>query len=80
MTIRVGKGDISARIAAHRTDEKIKYVEQTMVEHLHLRVTWAKVPESSQESVEKFLSDRLDPLLGDRFPDVDPTPVNLPPW
>ncbi len=76
VAVRVGQGDIYDRIASHRRDEDIKELEDKANAILH--VTWAEVPESFRDGVEKFLSDELDPLIGRRFPDVRPVPVNLP--
>lgn len=44
----------------------------------HLYVTWAVVPPHQRNGVERFLADRLDPIEGDRHPDVLPIPMNLP--
>ena len=76
VTVRVGQGNISDRIADHRNDSEIRKIELETGEHL--RVTWASVPESSQDGVELFLGDLLLPLVGERFPVADPIEVNLP--
>ena len=34
----------------------------------HLKVTWAKVNANHMQGVEKYLSDVLDPVVGERFP------------
>lgn len=69
--IRIGSGQIKSRILAHRKDDKIN-------SYPDLYVTWAKVNGNQMEGVEKFLSDRLNPKLGERFPDRTPIEVNLP--
>lgn len=76
ITVRVGLGDISKRIEAHRGDDEIEEAEKEL--ETDLLVTWADVPESFQEGVERYLADHLNPLVGERFPDADPIPVNLP--
>ena len=70
-TIRLGSGLISDRLKAHRDDPKIN-------KYPNLLVTWAKVNGTQMEGVEKFLSDKLSPIVGERFPDRTPIPVNLP--
>ena len=71
--VRVGKGIIRNRLTAHRQDKEIQaYLA------LGLFVTWASVDARSRDGVEAFLADALDPLVGERFPDVVPVPVNLP--
>jgi hypothetical protein len=72
-TVRVGQGDIPARLGAHGNDPEI-----LAYAHLGLFVTWAAVPELLQDGIERYLADQLRPLVGDRHPDVVPIPVNLP--
>ena len=69
--IRLGSGIIKDRIAAHREDAEINKYE-------NMKVTWAKVNANQMEGVEKYLSELLEPLVGDRFPDRTPIEVNLP--
>ncbi len=69
--IRVGSGLIKDRISVHKDNLEInKYKD--------LKVTWAKVNATQMEGVEKYLSDVLDPLVGERFPKRTPIEVNLP--
>ena len=70
----VGKGDIAERIQEHRRNEALRALENSD----SVWVTWASVPESSLDGVERFLADDLSPLLGEHFPDASPIPVNLP--
>lgn len=71
--IRVGQGDIKARLCAHRLDKQIlDYGEQGT-----LHVTWAAVPAAQRDGVERFLADQYKPLVGDAFPNVAPIQVNL---
>lgn len=71
--VRIGQGDIAARLMAHRADPKIlKYREKGK-----LLVTWAAVPARHLDGVERFLANQYSPLIGDAFPNVAPIPVNL---
>lgn len=73
-TVYVGQGNVAVRVGAHRSDTKI-------TRHANkgdLFVTWATVPVSHRDGVERFLADTLSPLEGDQHPDVEPVPVNLP--
>jgi hypothetical protein len=72
--VRVGSGITGARITAHKGD-------LTITRHKcrgAMYVTWAEVPEDLIERVEKYLYDMYRPIEGDRYPDVEPLPVNLP--
>ena len=71
--IRVGSGNIKERIAAHRNDLEITTFPD-------LKVVWAKVDELNLKGVEKFLSESLNPLISERFPNDIPIPVNFPWW
>jgi hypothetical protein len=72
--VRVGQGKIKDRLDAHRKDDEIlAYTEKGT-----LRVTWAKIPSSQRDGIERYLGDTLKPLVGPTFPDVDPISVNLP--
>lgn len=70
-TIRVGSGIIQDRLKEHRENPEI-------LAYGNLKVTWARVNENQMESVEKYLADTLNPLVGDRFPNKTPLEVNLP--
>lgn len=71
--VRVGQGDIAARLKEHRVDaEVLRY------KHLVLYVTWASVPEIHRDGVESFLAYTYHPLVGLRFPDAILETVNLP--
>lgn len=73
-TVRVGQGDIAARLGAHGNDAEI-------IAHATkggLWVTWAAVQAASLDGVKRYLADQLQPLVGDRHPAVVPIPVNLP--
>ena len=73
-TVYVGQGDVAARLAHHRSDSDItKYRSRGT-----LYTTWAEVSVPSRDGVERYVADKLKPLVGSRHPDVTPIPVNLP--
>lgn len=72
--VRVGQGDIAARLGAHREDPAIKAYAKKGT----LRVTWASVSAAQRGGVEHYLADQLNPLVGDTFPVADPIAVNAP--
>lgn len=71
ITVRVGSGVIRDRIADHRNDQHI-------LAFPNLMVAWAQVNRNQMLGVEKYLSDILQPKVGERFPNVAPIIVNLP--
>jgi len=73
-TVRVGQGDIKARLTAHRFDPAIGAYRP----HGGLLVTWAAVSVQALDGVERYLAETLRPLVGDRFPEATRIPVNLP--
>ena len=72
-TVRVGQGVIRDRLKAHRNDKEIQAYS-----NLGLSVTWAAVAESSRDGVEAYLATKLNPLVGERFPQRAQIEVNLP--
>ena len=72
-TVYVGQGVIRDRFTAHRQNSDIQRYES-----LGLYATWAAVPQANREGVERFLANRLNPLVGEAHPDVPPLEVNLP--
>jgi len=72
-TVRVGQGNVPVRLGEHRGDQQILAYRS-----YGLYVTWAVVPAQYLDGVERYLADQLRPLVGDRYPDVVPIPVNLP--
>ena len=72
-TVYVGQGEIADRIRAHREDPQIRQYSP-----LGLFVTWAQVPTYGRDGIERFLADRLQPLVGVAHPSVTPATVNLP--
>ncbi|MDD2753866.1 MAG: hypothetical protein PHT44_04640 [Candidatus Portnoybacteria bacterium] len=69
--IRVGQGNIRDRLSEHRKDSKINIFN-------NLLVTWAVVSEDSRNGVERYLANRLNPIVGSNFPNTNPLEVNLP--
>lgn len=72
--LKVGQGDIKARLLAHRNDRTITDFSRFGV----LKVTWAIVPAAQLDGVERYLGDYWKPLVAERFPDVVPIAVNQP--
>lgn len=72
--VRIGQGDIAARLGAHRRDPAILAYRR----YGRLRVTWASVPAHQLDGVERYLANTWSPLIGDAFPDVAPLAVNSP--
>lgn len=69
--VRIGQGDVAARLIAHRNDPAI-------TRYTTLYVTWAAVPSWQCDGVERYLYDECSPLVGERAPDALPIAVNLP--
>lgn len=72
--VRIGQGDISARLSEHRNNAVILAYNK----YGKLNVTWATVPSHQMDGVEKYLADTLNPLVGDAFPKASPIVVNSP--
>lgn len=72
-TIRVGQGNIRARLSSHRTDPQILSYKSW-----GLYVTWASVNYPLRNGIERYLFDVLKPKIGSRAPDVNAIDVNLP--
>jgi hypothetical protein len=72
--VRVGQGDVAARLSQHRNDRAITAYSKFG----KLRVTWAAVSVAQRGGVERWLADQWQPLVGDAFPDVTPIAVNSP--
>jgi hypothetical protein len=69
--VRLGSGLIKDRITDHRDNPDI-------IKYKNLKVTWAKVNANQMQGVEKYLSEALEPVVGERFPDRTSIEVNLP--
>lgn len=73
--VYVGQGDpISERISAHRSNDDILAYQDRGT----LRVTGASVAVAERDGVERYLANKLQPLVGSAHPDTDPIEVNLP--
>ena len=72
--VRVGQGNIRARLQAHRDDKKITQHSRLG----QLMVTWALPQLEYCDGVERHLAEVWEPLVGDRFPDVETIEVNSP--
>ena len=71
--VRIGQGDVAARLREHRQDPEIlAYRDQGLL------VTWATVHPSNLDGVERYFADNYPPLTGDRFPTVPPIEANSP--
>ena len=71
--IRVGQGEIKARLEALRTDRAVLAHSRDET----LFVTWATVPVSHRSGIERYLVNRYKPLVGGAVPEVVPIAVNL---
>lgn len=70
--IRIGQGVIRDRLNVHRSDSAI-------TAYKNLYVTWAVVSTLQRDGVERYLTERLNPVVGERHPiTVTPIVVNLP--
>lgn len=72
--VYVGQGDVADRISKHRNNNEITEYESAG----KLHVTWATVPAHQRDGVERYLADKLNPLVGDVHPQATPISVNLP--
>ena len=74
VTVRVGQGDIKARLSEHRLDPAIR-------KHAYngLYVSWTPILFAYQRNgVERYLGNTLNPLVGSNYPVATPKQVNLP--
>ena len=73
--LRIGEGDVENRLNVHKNDKEILSYGPLST----LTVAWMpEDDEDTRKGIEKYLADKLKPLLG-RYPDVEPIPVTLPP-
>ena len=70
IALYVGQGNIKQRIDIHNRNEYI-------VEY-YPSVSCAEVNYGEMDGIEKYLSEKLSPLFGERWPNILPTPVNSP--
>jgi hypothetical protein len=72
--VYVGQGEVAARLQAHRNEPAILAYRSNG----QLMVTWALVPASQMDGIERYLADTLAPAVGTHHPSALPIPVNLP--
>lgn len=71
--VRVGQGVIRERLMVHREDPAIlKYKD------FNLFATWAAVSTLYRDGVERYLAEKWNPKVGDKFPDSPAIEVNSP--
>lgn len=73
-TIRLGQGYIGQRLATHRKDKAVMAYHTSGVYY----ASWIIPPAAFLDGIERYLAEKLRPLVGDAFPDVAPIAVNLP--
>lgn len=73
--IYVGQGDIKERLRVHRSDARF---DPYFSPEKPLLVTWAEVPPRYIEGVEKYLYEKLTPIVGENRSRALSIPVNLP--
>jgi hypothetical protein len=70
----VGRGKIGDRLSLHVQEGRFaSFIPLGLIV-----VTWAPVHETLQGGVERYLQQRLRPVVGNRWSDDVPIPVNLP--
>jgi len=72
--VYVGQGDVDDRLGKHKKDPDILRHKKLGT----LYVTWADIPKSKRNGVERFLADVLEPLEGEQHPNDPHIAVNLP--
>lgn len=73
-TIRLGQGYIGQRLSAHRLDKEVM-AYQSQGEYY---ASWITPPAAYLDGIERYLAEKLKPLVGDAFPVAAPIEVNLP--
>lgn len=71
--VRIGQGAISDRLKAHRQDPQILEFKD-----FGLFATWAEVAPVYRDGIERYLAEKWNPKVGDKFPDARPIVVNSP--
>ena len=72
--VYVGQGDIASRVQVHKNASTILGYRDIG----RLMVTWAVLPASQMDGIERYLADTLMPAEGEQHPVALPIPVNLP--
>jgi hypothetical protein len=73
-TVYVGQGVVADRLQQHRSNQTMR----SMNSQNTLVVAFAPVAASLRDGVERYLANRLQPMLGDVHPNAAPVAVNLP--
>ncbi len=73
--LRVGQGDIRARLLLHRKDRRLTAIARQGP----IFVTWSAFNDAAIDGVERYVSEHLNPRFSDGLPEADPIAVNLPP-
>ena len=73
--VRIGQGNIAARLAAHRLNHQImRYVESGP-----MMVTWAEIDDqATRDGIETYLVKQFTPLIKDKVPEVRPIQASSP--
>lgn len=73
--VRVGQGNIAARLAGHRMNHQIMRYNQRGP----LMVTWAEIAEPGRrDGIESYLVQHFAPLVRDRLPEARPIAASSP--
>ena len=74
-TLYVGQSvDIGRRLSEHRQDSRFTIYESRGT----LYATWASPSVLEWDGIERYLADRLKPIVSSVHPDVRPIEVNVP--
>jgi len=73
--VRIGQGNIAARLAAHRLNHQImRYVDSGP-----MMVTWAEIEDQAmRDGIETYLAKQFTPLIKDKVPEVRPIQASSP--
>lgn len=73
--VRIGQGNIAARLAGHRLNHQI----MRFIESGPMMVTWAEIEtQAVRDGVETFLATQFPPLIKDKLPEVQPLQASSP--
>ncbi|MEM8596793.1 MAG: hypothetical protein AAGF76_10025 [Pseudomonadota bacterium] len=72
--VYVGQGAVANRLAEHRQNPEILAYRESGT----LYVTWASALPHQWDGIERYLSDKYSPLVGDAHPNAQPIVVNDP--
>lgn len=73
-TIYVGQGVVADRLQQHRSNQTMRAMNSQST----LYVAFADLGSGDRDHVERWLANRLQPMLGDAHPNAVPVEVNLP--